>query len=97
MRPPLEREISGSSPERAANKHRLLFYEVLIIAALAQLVERILGKNEVIGSNPISGSKDCLQSLLWCLWWNRYTHPTVNRILAGSSPVRHPTLQIIEG
>ena len=35
-------------------------------AAVAQLVERVLGKDEVMGSSPISSSPDC-GKLVWFL------------------------------
>ena len=43
------------------DKHKIICYNVLVRkgdAAMAQLVERILGKDEVPGSNPGSSSKE---------------------------------------
>ena len=34
-----------------------------MLAAVAQLVERVLGKDEVMGPNPISSSDDCWPGL----------------------------------
>ena len=47
---------------RRASHDRMLFVEMILSAALAQLVERRLGKAEVGGSNPL-GSFSLKESL----------------------------------
>ena len=51
---------------RIVNKYSLFLYRNMILwvyAAIAQLVERIHGKDEVTGSNPVRGSiKNVLES-----------------------------------
>ena len=38
---------------------------VFVLAVVAQLVEHVLGKNEVIGSIPINGSKNLADIVQW--------------------------------
>ena len=42
---------------RMSSHGRILFVEMILSAALAQLVERRLGKAEVGGSNPLGSSE----------------------------------------
>ena len=51
--------FGGSNPSPSTRLGPLL-YQIRPLhrqALIAQLVERVLGKNEVMGSNPIGGSK----------------------------------------
>ena len=54
---------------RMSSHGRILFVEMILSAALAQLVERRLGKAEVGGSNPLGSSSKNRNTFLYSVFF----------------------------